>query len=99
MFFELINALAIYQNLINNILQEHLDIFIIAYLNDILVYFKTKEESIKHVNIVLKLLMQKNLLFKSKKCKFYKKEMNFLSFIVGNDTIRMNSAKIQTVKE
>ena len=92
--FELTNASATCQKLINNILREHLDIFIIAYLNDILIYFKTKEEHIKHVNIVLELLMQKNLLLKSEKCEFHKKEVNFLSFIVGNDTIRMNPTKV-----
>ena len=99
MFFELTSASAICQKLINNILREHLNIFVITYLNDVLVYFKTEEKHIKHVNIVLKLLMQKNLLLKSKKCKFHKKEINFLNFIVGNDTIRMNSAKVQSVKK
>ena len=71
----------------------------IAYLNDIFIYFKTEEKHIKHVDIVLELLMQKNLLLKSKKCEFHKREMNFLDFIVGNDTIRMNSTKVRTVKE
>ena len=83
----------------NNILQEHLDIFVIAYLNDILIYFKTEEKHIKHVDIVLKLLMQKNLLLKSKKCEFHKKKMNFLSFMIGNNTIRMNLTKVRTTKE
>ena len=99
MFFELINASATCQKLINNILREHLDIFVITYLNDILIYFKTEEKHIKHINIVLELLMQRNLLLKSKKCEFHKKKVNFLDFIVGNDTIRMNSAKVQAVKE
>ena len=99
MLFKLTNASATCQKLINNILPEHLDIFVIAYSNNILVYFKTKEKHIKHVNIVLELLIQRNLLFKSKKCEFHKKKINFLNFIVGNDTIRMNSAKIQTVRK
>ena len=97
--FELTNASATCQKLINNILQEHFNIFVITYLNDILIYFKTKEKHIKHVNIVLELLMQRNLLLKSKKCEFHKKEMNFLNFIVRNDTIRMNSTKVQTIRE
>ena len=97
--FELTNASTTCQKLINNILREHLDIFVIAYLNDILIYFKTEEKHIKHVNIVLELLMQKNLLFKSEKCEFHKKEVNFLDFIIENDTIRMNSTKVRAVKE
>ena len=87
MSFELINASTTCQKLINNILQEHLDIFVITYLDDVFIYFKTEKKHIKHVNIVLELLMQKNLLFKSEKCKFHKKEVNFLDFIVGNDMI------------
>ena len=90
--FGLINASATCQKLVNNTLREHLDIFVIAYLNDILIYSKTEEEHIKHVSIVLELLMQRNLLLKPKNA-------NFLDFIVGNDTIRMNSAKVQAVKE
>jgi predicted PolB exonuclease-like 3'-5' exonuclease len=42
--FGLTNALAIYQELINNVLREYLDIFIIAYLNDILIYSQNKKE-------------------------------------------------------
>jgi predicted PolB exonuclease-like 3'-5' exonuclease len=42
--FRLTNALAVCQALINNVLQEHLDITIVAYLNDILVYSQTLEE-------------------------------------------------------
>ena len=99
MSFELINASATCQKLMNNILREHLDIFVITYLNDILVYSKTKEKHIKHINIVLKLLMQKNLLFKSEKCEFHKKEVNFLNFIVENNIIRMNSTKVQAVRK
>ena len=65
--FELINVSITCQELINNILQKHLDIFVIVYLNDIFIYFKTEEKHIKHVNIVLELLIEKNLLFKSVK--------------------------------
>jgi hypothetical protein len=54
--FKLTNTLTLYQSLINNILRKYLDDFIIAYLNDILIYSKTKEKHIKHVITVLKTL-------------------------------------------
>jgi len=44
MQFGLINALVTFQKQINNILGEHLDEFIIAYLNNIIIYLITKEE-------------------------------------------------------
>jgi hypothetical protein len=54
--FGLTNALALYQSLINNILRKYLNDFVVAYLNDILIYLKTKEKHIKHVTAVLKAL-------------------------------------------
>jgi hypothetical protein len=44
MQFRLINILAIFQKRINSVLGEYLDKFIIAYLDDIIIYFNSKEE-------------------------------------------------------
>ena len=41
MLFELKNALVIFQQLINDMIQKYLDVFVIMYLNDILIYFHT----------------------------------------------------------
>ena len=51
--FGLTNAPATFQAFINNILREYLDVFYTIYINDIVVYSKTKEEHIKHVSKVL----------------------------------------------
>ena len=51
--FGLTNALATWQAFINNILREYLDIFIVVYLDDILVYSRTLEEHVQHVRKVL----------------------------------------------
>jgi hypothetical protein len=50
------------------VLQEHLDIFVVAYLDNILIYSKNKEEHVEHVQTVLRLLQQYNLLVDPKKC-------------------------------
>ena len=49
MQFRFINALAIFQKKINSILGEHLNKFIIAYLNNIIIYFNSKEEYFKYI--------------------------------------------------
>jgi hypothetical protein len=49
-------------------LWEHLNIFIVAYLDDILIYSKNKEEHIEYVRTVLRLLQQHDLLVDPKKC-------------------------------
>jgi hypothetical protein len=47
MSFKLTNAPASFQTLINDILREYLDIFVVAYLNDILIYLTNKKDHIK----------------------------------------------------
>ena len=99
MLFELMNASATCQEMINDALQKYLNIFIIAYLDNILVFFKMMKEHVDHIKKILKQLNKRNLQLKSEKCEFYKKDVNFLEFIVGKKGIRMNSVKINTVRE
>jgi Reverse transcriptase (RNA-dependent DNA polymerase) len=71
MLFRLTNAPASYQSLINNILRKYLDDFMVAYLNNILIYSKTKEEHIKHVIAVLETLEKANVRINSAKSVFH----------------------------
>ncbi len=71
MLFELTNVSTIYQKIINNILRQYLNQFVIAYLDDIIIYSKILKKHISYVFKVLKCLNIKNLYFKSKKCEFY----------------------------
>ena len=66
--FRLTNTLAVYQALINNTLQEHLDITMVAYLNNILVYSKILEEHKVYVRQVLDCLAKADFRLKPKKC-------------------------------
>ena len=60
------------QRLMNDALHEYLDIFVIVYLDDILVYSTSEEEHIKHVRLVLDKLKEYSLLLKPEKCEFHK---------------------------
>ena len=71
MSFELINALTTFQKIINKILKEYLNVFVIAYLNDIFIYFNTKKEHEQHVRKVLKKLKEAELKVKLKKSRFH----------------------------
>ena len=50
--FGLTNAPATFQAYINNVLRKYLDVFVVVYLDDILVYSKTKKKHVKHVTKV-----------------------------------------------
>ena len=99
MSFELINASTIYQKMINDALREHLNVFVITYFDDILIYFKTLIEHERHVRKVLQCLKQQWLLFKFEKCKFHKFKVEFLEFVIEIQKIRMNSIKLKTIKK
>ncbi len=97
MSFNLINASIMFQIFVNNVLQRYLNQFIIVYLNDILVYSKTKKEHVQHVKKVLQTLKKVNLRIKSGKSEFHVQSVQFLRFIVTFQSLRMNSKKIKAV--
>ena len=99
MLFRLTNVLATYQALINNVLRAHLDLIVIAYLNNILIYLEDEKEHVQHVQDVLKYLSRANLLLKPKKYQFYKKQVEFLRYIVGVDGIQISLGKIAVICE
>jgi len=99
MSFELINVLTTCQEIINDALRQHLNRFVITYLNDIIIYSKILKEHINYVFKVLECLNRRNLHLKLKKCEFHQKEINFLKFVVRRHEVRMNFEKLQAVKE
>ncbi|KAH7462347.1 hypothetical protein FOMA001_g18655 [Fusarium oxysporum f. sp. matthiolae] len=97
--FGLTGAPATFQRYINDALREHLDIFCTAYLDDILIYSRTREEHIEHLKMVLQKLRAAGLFANPAKCEFLVKETKFLGLIVGQEGIRMDPAKVETVKD
>ncbi len=85
--------------MINDALRQHLNRFVIAYLNDIMIYSKTLKEHVSHVFKVLKCLNTRNLHLKPKKCEFHRKEVDLLGFVVERHEIRMNLKKLRAIKE
>ena len=83
-FFGLSNAPASFQGYINKILAKKLNIFVIVYLNHILIY--TQDPSQAYVNVVCLVLnkLRKHGLFANlKKCCFHKDEIRFLGYVVS----------------
>jgi hypothetical protein len=83
MFFELFNDSAQFQSYINTTLREYLNIFVLVYLDDILVFFENENVHTQHVRLVLARLLQYRLYVKLKKCEFSISRIEFLNFIVS----------------
>ena len=73
--------------------------FVIAYLDDILVYSITLEEHQLYISKVFECLGVRDLRLKPEKYKFYIEEVDFLGFIIGRNGIRIDLIKLQAVKE
>ena len=99
MLFRLCNAPASFQGYINKILAKKLNIFVIVYLDDILIY--TEDPGQAHVDAVRWVLeeLRKNGLFANlKKCRFHKDEVRFLEYVMSAQGVRMEEKKIDAVK-
>ena len=97
--FGLTNAPAAFQTMINHVLREYLDIFVVCYLDDILIFSKSEEEHTEHVHRVLNALQEANLLVEPEKSKFHAQEVEFLGHIISPNEIRMDPKKISAVKD
>jgi len=97
--FGLTNAPVVFQKIINNILREKLDIFVVVYLDDILIFSDTEEEHREHVHWVLAALQKAKLLVEPEKCKFHTHEVDFLGHTIRPNEICMQKSKISAVRE
>nr|GEY86938.1 reverse transcriptase [Tanacetum cinerariifolium] len=95
--FGLTNAPAVFMDLMNRIIHEYLDKFVIVFIDDILVYSKTKEEHEEHLRIVLGTLRQEKLYAKFPKCKFWLGQVAFLGHIMSVDGITIDPAKVEAI--
>lgn len=97
--FGLTNAPATFMNLMNNVLEEYLDKFVIVYIDDILVYSKNQTEHREHLELVLEKLRKHELYAKESKCELFKEEIDFLGHIINKDGVKMDPKKIRTMQE
>ena len=85
--FGLTGAPGCFQTLMNNILRPYLDNFVLVYLDDILVYSRTKAEHLEHLEIVLQILKENQLYGKLSKCEFMKHKIEYLGHVISNKGI------------
>ncbi|GKB16905.1 putative reverse transcriptase domain-containing protein [Tanacetum coccineum] len=72
--FGLTNEPAVFMDLMNRVCRPYLDKFLIVFIDDILIYSKTREEHIEHLRLVLELLKKEKLYAKFSKCEFWLRE-------------------------
>ena len=97
--FGLANAPATFQAYINRALAGLVDVFVVVYLDDILVYSNSEEEHWNHVRQVLERLRQHRLYVNLSKCAFDVEQLEFLGFIVSINGVSMDPDRVKTITE
>ena len=91
------NAPATFCNLMNNVLFDYLDDFVVVYLDDIVIYSRTLEEHVNHLSLVLSQLRKYTLYVKMEKCEFAQQEIKLLGHLVSKNQVRMDPKKLQAI--
>src|SRR5271170_4165330 len=97
--FGLTNAPTTFQTLVNNVFGHFLNIFLIVYLEDIVIYSNTLQEHLEHLRQVLDILRTNELYSKPYKYVFAQSEIEFWAHIIWNGTVKVMQDRIKSIKD
>ncbi|GJV54275.1 hypothetical protein Tco_1450016 [Tanacetum coccineum] len=86
-------------DLMNRVCKLYLDKFVIVFIDDILIYSKSKEEHAEHLKLILELLKKEELYAKFSKCEFWLSKVQFLGHVIDSEAIHVDPAKIESIKD
>lgn len=97
--FGLTNAPATFMRLMNDLFHDFLDVFVIVYIDDILVFSETFEDHKEHLRLVLQRLRNEKLFAQPSKCSIGKLSTKFVGFQISRGKISCDESKIKAIKE
>jgi len=100
MFFGITNSPATFQTMMNDIFWNLIaEGIVMVYLDNILIFTKTKEEHVQAVRRMLQVLKENKLFLRPKKCEFYKQQIEYLGLVILENEVSMNLVKVAGVRE
>ncbi|GKA17128.1 putative reverse transcriptase domain-containing protein [Tanacetum coccineum] len=99
MLFGLTNAPAVFIDLMNRVCKPYLDKFVIVFIDDILIYSKSKQEHGEHLKLILELLKKEELYAKFSKYEFWIPKVLFLGHVIDRKGIHVDPAKTKSIKD
>ncbi|GJX88368.1 putative reverse transcriptase domain-containing protein [Tanacetum coccineum] len=97
--FGLTNAPAVFMDLMNRVCKPYLDKFVIVFIDDILIYSKSRKEHEEHLKLILRLLKKEELYAKFSKCEFWHSKVQFLGHVIDSEGVHVDPAKIESIKD
>ena len=97
--FGLCNAPATFQRMMNEIFRDMLDVCVVIYLDDILVFSESEDEHERHLRQVLQRLRQHRLVAKPKKCVFGRQRVEFLGYVIEDGKLSMEENKVKAIRD
>jgi hypothetical protein len=95
--FGLMNTPATFQALMNDVLRPFLRRFVLVFFDDILVYNSSLAEHLRHLHLLFTKLQEQALFVKRSKCAFSERTVAYLSHVISEDGVAMDTAKVQAV--
>ena len=97
--FGLTNAPAAFQRFMNDIFSDLLDVCVMIYLDDILIYLNNMSEHHWHVKEVLKCLHKAGLYTKAEKYKFHSESVEYLKYILSPSGLTVSDNKVKIIQD
>ena len=95
--FGLANTPATFQNMMNEIFRDMIDLGVVIYLDDILIYSENEHDHVALVKRVLARFQEHQLAIAPDKCEWHRSRVNFLGYIILPKGVEMDQEKIRTV--
>jgi len=97
--FGLTNAPAAFQRFMNDMFSDLLDVCIVVYLDDILIYSDDITQHQSHIKEVLKRLRKAGLYVKAEKCEFHSDSIEYLGYVLSPAGLTMSDTKVKTIQD
>lgn len=91
------NSPSVFQRLMNIVLTGCLGVYSYIYVDDVIIYSKTVEDHMRHLDDIFSRLRKVGLKIKAAKCQMFKTSIKYLGFIVGQDGLRINPKKLEAI--
>jgi hypothetical protein len=95
--FGLTIAQTTFMCLMNNVFSNFLDIFVLVFIDDILIYSKRREEHKEHLKSVIQVIREHNLYVKFSKCDLFSKRINYLGHVINEEGVAVDLDKIKSI--